>query len=170
MKGLPQPLDRQQMGQAGERHLRFPSCHLLHPKKFRRVVCPPRSAVPLSLLQVPGSVLPFAPPARPSFAGFLATMEESESHRPLTPGRSGLPLHPGARVAAVADGLLLFRPLPRSLDVSPCPRKVRPARRFARPMLPTSPGETLGTFDVKIFGVYPHTSFSFLSTLRTRHC
>lgn len=51
-----------------------------------------------------------------------------------------------------------------------CPRKARTAKAFDRALLPANSGEALGTFDDINFGVYPHTSFSFLSTLRTRHC
>ena len=46
-------------------------------------------------------------------------------------------------------------------------RRVLPARRFTRRMLPAGPGVTLGTLDDIIFGVCPHTSLLFLSTLRT---
>jgi len=53
--------------------------------------------------------------------------------------------------------------------MSPCPRKARADKAFGRTVLPTDPGEVIGAFDDIYFGVYPHTSNFFLSTLRTAH-
>lgn len=98
-------------------------------------------------------------------------MKGSDSHRPLTPERSGFPLPSRARVDqnAVADGPLLFHAFPWILDASPCPRETLPLKASKRSVRPAGPGETIGVSDDINFGVYPHASLSFLSTLRTRH-
>ena len=146
---------------------------LLHPAKLRADDTPPQCVGHRSLHQVPCSALPFAPPARQltaSFAGFNATMRESDSHRPLTPRRSGFPSRHDAHYdPVVAGGSLLFHPLPWRLDVSPCPRKAPLPKQVQQWVLPASPGETLGSFDDINFGVYPHTSYSSLSMHRTEH-
>ena len=145
---------------------------LLHLAKLRADDKPPLCVGHLSLHQVPCSALPFAPPARQlkaSFTGFNTTMRGSDSHRPLTPKRSGLHLRYGAHFdLVVAGGSLLFRLLPWKLDVSPCPRKAPLLRQVQQWVQPASPGETLGTFDDINFGVYPHTSNSSLSMHRTK--
>src|SRR3990167_7431927 len=51
--------------------------------------------------------------------------------------------------------------------MSPCPRMAPSSWLLKRWMLPAYLGEVLGAFDAKNFGVYPHTSFFFLSTLHT---
>ena len=83
-------------------------------------------------------------------------MRGSDSHRPFTPGRSGLPSLPGARADqyTVVDGPLLFCLIPWSLDVSPCPRKTPTLRRLQRQVLPASSGEAFGIFNDISFGVY----------------
>jgi hypothetical protein len=64
-------------------------------------------------------------------------------------------------------GSLLFRAFPQSLDMSPCPRKVRGAKAYGHTVLPADPDKVIGTFNDNDFGVYPHTSVFFLTTLRT---
>ncbi|MBN1292996.1 MAG: hypothetical protein JXB48_14235 [Candidatus Latescibacteria bacterium] len=98
-------------------------------------------------------------------------MGESDSHRPLTLVRSGLPLLSNARrdLPAVDGGSLLFRESPESLDVNLCPRKAPVFRHFLHRILPADSGTVIGAFNGIAFGVYLHTSFSFLSTLRTCH-
>lgn len=96
-------------------------------------------------------------------------MNGSDSRTALTAKRFGRPLHSIAPLARVPFGPLLFRAQPWSLDMCHCPRKARVAKACDHAMLPTDPGEAISTFKDINFGVYPHTSFSFLSTLRTRH-
>lgn len=82
--------------------------------------------------------------------------------------RSGLPLRCAtALTPAVATGSPLFPTYPLQLDSSPCPRKVRRSMAGGPTMLPARSGKAIGTFDVNGFGVQPHTSLEFLSTLRT---
>lgn len=96
-------------------------------------------------------------------------MNGSDSRTALTTKRFGRPSRSIAPLARVPFGPLLFRAQPWSLDMRHCPRKVRVAKAFDHAMLPANSGEALGTFNDINFGVYPHTSCSFLSTLRTRH-
>lgn len=97
-------------------------------------------------------------------------MGKSDSQYPFTSPRFGFPSLGLVPLPGESTGPLLFRVFPRSLDMSPCPRKVPVARTIDHAVQPTDPGEVIGTFDVNDFGVYPHTSIFFLSTLHTHHC
>jgi hypothetical protein len=52
----------------------------------------------------------------------------------------------------------LFRTDPVCLDMRQCLRKVTLGQAFRQHVLPADPGEAIGTFDDKDFGVFPHTS------------
>lgn len=98
-------------------------------------------------------------------------MKGSDSQRPLTPRAFGFPLSLSTRIdlCTVVVGPLLFRVFPWILDVSLCSRKTLPPKAFERSVLPADPGGAIGVFNDINFGIYHHTSYSFLSTLRTRH-
>jgi len=128
-------------------------------------------AWPVAARHLLGSPLRSTRSAYTAFAGFFTTMRESDSQNPLTQHRSGSPLHRCARPdhPTVDSGSLLFRGCPWRLDVSNWPQMAQLPRHFRQPVLPAIAALNFDAFNVSGFGDYPHTSNSFLSTLRTYH-
>lgn len=74
------------------------------------------------------------------------------------PLRFGCPSRSGTHLLVVPMGPPLFRTDPVCLDMRQCLRKVTLGQAFRQHVLPADPGEAIGTFDDKDFGVFPHTS------------